>query len=413
MALKKKKILVKQQQRVATVQPKSFNEDKNTVDVVFSTGARVMRRSFWGDVFAEELDMKRSSIRLDRLKKGAPVLDSHNRFSLSSQIGVVESARVEKGEGLATLRLSDLEEHKPIVDNIRSGIIKNISVGYITHKSREDEEDGLRVFRAVDWEPTEISFVTVPADAGAQARSAEMEQEYECEVEYEERSGEDVDPDPDIDPDPDPAPVSERTSSSGDDPVSNTTTTRVEDKPMDPKKLEEQKREAAKKAVEAERARVSSIKDVCTKARVSDEHLNRFIDEGVSIEDVRTQVIDLMAADDDKNPTNSANTRIESGENLTRANALTGIEGAILNRHNNEKFELDDNSKRFVHMNMIGMARASLSAAGVDVSMASDREIAKMAIRSAGYHSSSDFPLALENVLNKTMQIGYQEAPRT
>ena len=41
--------------RQASLEPKSFNEEKRTVDVVFSTGSQVRRFSFFDGEFMEEL----------------------------------------------------------------------------------------------------------------------------------------------------------------------------------------------------------------------------------------------------------------------------------------------------------------------------------------------------------------------
>jgi phage head maturation protease len=54
-------------------------------------------------------------------------------------------------------------------------IIRNISVGYIINEMRviEPEKKGQVEQRiATRWTPYEVSFVTVPADAGAQTRAA-------------------------------------------------------------------------------------------------------------------------------------------------------------------------------------------------------------------------------------------------
>ena len=59
------------------------------------------------------------------------------------------------------------------------------------------------------------------------------------------------------------------------------------------------------------------------------------------------------------------------------------------------------------------MARASLEAANINTTMMDNREVASLALRGSGYHSSSDFPLILENIVNKSIRMGYELAPRT
>ncbi|MCB2076062.1 MAG: hypothetical protein KDE55_00020 [Novosphingobium sp.] len=144
--------------------------------MVWTTGA--LGTQFNWDEFRfvdEELEVAAQNVRLGRLNAGAAVLDTHRSAGLGGQIGVVVpgSARMESGKGLATLKLSDREDLAPLIDDIAAGIVRNLSVGYVVHEYEVTERGhGERpLYRAVDWEPTEISFVPVPMDAGAQVRS--------------------------------------------------------------------------------------------------------------------------------------------------------------------------------------------------------------------------------------------------
>lgn len=387
-----------QQQRLAAFQPKTFNETSRTMDVVFSTGARVMRNSFFDGPFIEELDMDEKSIRLERFNAGAPVLDSHNRYSLDAILGVVENARIEGGKGIATIRFSERESVQPIITDIRAGVIKNLSVGYISHEIREDKEkDGVRVFRAIDWEPTEVSFVTVPADAGAQVRSEnESERSCDCKIEY-------LNDEPTNTENTNPAP-SEATRISEEN---NNQEPEGKVMPLSKEELEKVRLEGAS----AERQRSADIRDVVTKAKLSEEFQTRMIDEGHPIEKVRELAFEELASQDERTHTDSTN-NVQVGEDNTRLYAKQGIEAAILNRFDS-KNELDDNSKRFANMQMADLAGASLRAAGVNIDGMNKHQVVKMSLRAPGYQSSSDFPLILENVINKSLQKGYIEAPRT
>ena len=87
------------------------------------------------------------------------------------------TARIEGGVGIATLQLSRREDVAGIVQDIADGIIRNISVGYMVHEYQVTERQGeLPLMRAVDWEPAEISFVPIPADAAATVRSVDTAQ---------------------------------------------------------------------------------------------------------------------------------------------------------------------------------------------------------------------------------------------
>lgn len=165
--------------------PASYNEDNNSFDVTFTTSAPYARYDFMRDEWYDEvLSFEDDHVKLNRLNAGAPVLDNHDRYGgLSSQIGVVERAWIENGQGGATIRLSNREDVKGIVQDVKDGIIKNISIGYeVRSVQREERGKGERpIYRAIDWEPFEISLVPIPADPAAQVRTVE-DQMQEIEI---------------------------------------------------------------------------------------------------------------------------------------------------------------------------------------------------------------------------------------
>jgi hypothetical protein len=148
----------------------AIDAEKRTVEVTFTTGATVRRRRYVGwDTsvpFDEILEVSRSAINLDRLNAGAPALDSHSAYSTSSQVGVIERAWIEGGEGRALIRFPSKASMKMPIACLRwssESIIRNVSVGYSI--------DEVRIIKR--WTPMEISFVTVPADPGAQVRATD------------------------------------------------------------------------------------------------------------------------------------------------------------------------------------------------------------------------------------------------
>lgn len=170
-----RRVTAPRESRQLSLAPRSWNPETRTVDVVWTTGARGARFSWEiADLVDEELATAPANVRLDRLNRGAPVLNSHQAGDLSGQIGTVVpgSARMANGQGIATIQLSARDDLAPIVADIAAGIIRNLSVGYTVHAFEVDPKARPRpLYRAIDWEPTEISFVAVPFDAGAQVRS--------------------------------------------------------------------------------------------------------------------------------------------------------------------------------------------------------------------------------------------------
>lgn len=153
----------------------SFNEADNTVEVIWTTGATVRRRDWWsGQTVDEQLIVDAATVRLDRLNTGAPFLDAHDSWSCGSVIGAVVrgTAKVGKGQGTATIKLSRAPSQADLVMNIRDGIIQNVSVGYRIHAVEKIErDDGTPpLWKVTDWEPLEISAVPIGADPGAGTR---------------------------------------------------------------------------------------------------------------------------------------------------------------------------------------------------------------------------------------------------
>ncbi|RZF65868.1 hypothetical protein EWE75_04240 [Sphingomonas populi] len=162
--------------RAAELNPGSWSEADSTIDVIWTTGAPVKRFNFYSfEQVIETLDLNPASVRLGRLNSGACVLDSHKSVPLAAAIGsvIAGSAKIERGKGIAKLRLSDTPDVADTVAKIRAGHLRNISVGYEVHTFERftSNDGGPDELHAIDWEPVEISFVTVPADPGAQVRS--------------------------------------------------------------------------------------------------------------------------------------------------------------------------------------------------------------------------------------------------
>src|SRR5512147_1317229 len=77
-------------------------------------------------------------------------------------------------EGRATVRFSARDDVEPLWQDVRAGIIRNVSVGYTVRAYEVIEQDGqVPVWRAIDWQPVELSAVPVGADGGAGFRHSQ------------------------------------------------------------------------------------------------------------------------------------------------------------------------------------------------------------------------------------------------
>lgn len=156
-------------QRSMTVS--NVDAEKRTVELAFSSEIEVQR---WFGF--EILDHDTTSVRLDRLRDGGALLVDHD---WSDQVGIVESVTIGADRrGRAVVRFGKGVRASEIFQDVVDGIRRHVSVGYrvLNAKLQETRDDG-DVFRITDWEPFEISFVSVPADHSVGVgRSAEKPQ---------------------------------------------------------------------------------------------------------------------------------------------------------------------------------------------------------------------------------------------
>lgn len=135
-----------------------IDEDNLTVEMSFSSTIEVER---WFGL--EVLGHEKTNVRLGRLNGGAALLLNHDS---NAQIGVVESARIDdSATGRATVRFSRGKLGEEIFRDVQDGIRRLVSVGYLIHKeSTEQLPGGVERVTVTDWEPYELSIVSVPAD---------------------------------------------------------------------------------------------------------------------------------------------------------------------------------------------------------------------------------------------------------
>lgn len=412
----------------AEFMPETYDPEKHTIDVCWTTGAKGLRSGgFFSEPYYEELEVSEQAVRLDRLNNGAPLCDTHNIYSVRAVLGVVERAWVKDGKGYATVRFSQREDVAPIEKDVADGIIRNLSNGYRVHKyaKRHVEGEAYPTLRAVDWEPGEISLVPVGFDAGAQVRSNEQPEFYEVEV-IDTRDGKN--------PIPAVEAAKEKFNKVLDDlgierqdttapPAAESGTTQEETRTMDNENQQPQGGAAATvpneaqiraEAQTAERNRISGIFQAVRAAKLGDEMANDLIARGVSVDEARAAVIGKLAEQDAAAPTSSV--RVVSDETDNRRAA---VESAILLRANpamEREFKPAEVSaaREFRGVRLIDLARMACETAGISTRGMNQMEIAAAAMNlTRSSQSTSDLPNILANVANKSLRRGYEVAPRT
>ena len=147
--------------------------ENRSVSVSFSSEEPVER--FFGN---EVLDHNESSIRLGRLRSNGPLLLEHDP---TNQIGAIDNVEIGPDKiGRANVRFSKSTKAQEIFQDVQDGIRKSISVGYQIHQMEKEGDEG-NTFRATDWEPLEISLVSIPADTSVGVGRSE-ESDFETKV---------------------------------------------------------------------------------------------------------------------------------------------------------------------------------------------------------------------------------------
>lgn len=386
--------------------------DERTFNVVFTTGAIVRRYNFFTDeAYDEELVVDPSAVRLGRLNSGAaPVLDTHGDLSLSGVLGVVlaSSAYVDGSTGKAAIKLDGGPENDPIIRKIKDGIIRNVSIGYRVYRYEVIRRDGeVPLYRAVDWEPYEISLVPIGADAGAGIRSTPHI--FPCEViqlptpnkenrtmTYNETQQSDFPHTPDSPP--------------ADNPPQDTPPA---DAPANPQPQPENPEQARADGARQERSRIAEIGRIVRAAKLPDTFATKLVNDGVSLDNARRSVIDELARRSNEGG------EIRSQVSITRDEADTQrslITNALLNRHNPKQYPLEEGAREYRGLSLLEIGRDILERRGVRTRGMSRSELAGAMLgmeTRAGYHGTSDFPFILANVANKTLRAAYEAAPQT
>lgn len=413
--IKKRKININPVLRKAQVRAESVDVDERTVDVIFSTGAQVLRGGFFTEPFMEELSLDPSHVRLERLNNGAPLLNNHSQRDLNDVIGVVESASVDGKVGVATVRFSKREDVEPIFQDVKDGIIRNISIGYRIYKFEESgrTDDDLKIYRAIDWEPIEISAVTAPADDGAKFRSdvaglgenvCDIIEKIETKVDDEEQNQ--------LDQRNDPVETIEKENKVDEQPAMR----QDQNHSMGEQMTNEERKALQDEAIKSERKRQADIKDAVRKAGLETGFADELCASEVSVDEARQQIIEKLAEAQKETETRQSGLHIEMGETELEK-VKRGVENAIQYKAGNDK--LSDHGKEFRGLGLVGLAREVLTAQGFNLRGMTASNVADLALNNkttsvrGGMHTTSDFPEILANVANKSLRDAYETSPAT
>jgi hypothetical protein len=413
----------------AVFRPESMDPAARTVELVWTTGARVQRVGWDGNPWLEELAVSDEAIDFARLRNGANLLAAHNASGLDGILGVVEDARLEDygttRQGVARVRFSSRPDVEPIFRDVLDGVIRNVSVGYIVHRLEEIETGNPTrgewpVYRATQWEPVEVSLVAVPADAGATVRSDERTR-YPCLVSrrtppmattiltpptLSERN-----PDRPVDERPPASPL----------PTGIPDHAQPPDAPADAEADADPSapadEDATSRATLAERARIQSIRRSVRVSSLPGDVADTLIDAGVSAAEAPGRIIAELARRQPRVSRDALDVGSTGAERLGDA-----ISNTLLNRLNPVGHALTPEGRNWQGFSLLELGRAVLEARGVRTRGLARQELAAVALGLTppttregphGFHTTSDFAAILANVGRITLGQGYALSPRT
>ncbi len=325
----------------------TFDPEARTVEVVWTSDHPVKRYSWEDGYYMEVLDMNPKSIRMDRFKAGMSLLDSHDNYSMDNRLGTVlpDSVRIKDGKAVATVKLSRNARGESLFRDLADGHPIQISVGYRIHKYEKTEgsNKSLPTFRAVDWEPMELSAVAIPADPNAFSRSVATPEEK----------------------------------------VMTTTT----EKPQ----------------TRAEKQRQHDIRALAKSSGLTADHelIARAVDDDMSIDQFRAALLDHLIAEEEKAPTFPISETRGMADQLKRQNDARVA--ALVARMSGKAPEGE--ARDFMGATLMDHARGILEAQGVSTRGMSREQI--LGYRGRSMHTTSDFPMLLQSAGERVLMESY------
>lgn len=344
--------------------------DSRTVELSFSSETPYGR--WFGD---EILCHDEECINLERFNNGlGTVLFNHDRDAV---VGHIEKVWLEDNRGKALVRFDTDEQSETIFQKVQSGTLQGVSVGYAINRYEVLEDEDTKstngrfngpAYVVTDWEPLEISIVSVPADPTVGVgRSAE---EIHTSIDTQE-------------------------DNTRMDQEKNLEVQEVKSAPVETGLTQAD----LQKAMEQERKRTSEITAMFRDFDV--EGADEAIVLGKSVEEAREMVMNQLRA---RNKGVSV-TMGEAESDKFRAAA----QDAVLMAAGIPVADAAPGAQELRGYSMVEMARESLRReSGSTVNFGDNMELARAAI-----NSTSTFPAIMSNLANKSVMVGFNEAETT
>ena len=407
----------------AQVQPNSFNKESRTFDVVFATETPVRQYNWDIGEFMEILSCDTKSVRMQRAEQGLPVFDSHYPRTAMVQLGRASDIQFKNKEGIATITLGARAD-EALVSDLENGIVSGISVGYQVYRYMPESvvPGQTPIYRAVDWEPGEISFAPVQADPNSNIRSKETDGNHTIIIDnYSQTKNEKMtiaeirakasdEQKARLD-----AVISiARSAKLGDEKVvelfesdktievirsENPEFVQVVPPVVDVNKIRQE-------ATEANKTRIDAILKSTRAAKLSDTEAIDFINSDKSIEEIRQAVIEKYVATD---PKVNGNHTSGVGKEAIEKKREAACE-ALLNVIKPDTFKITG-ANEYRSMSLIEIVKDFAAERGISMRGLDKNGIADMVFGGRRDMSTSDFPLLLEQLADKLLRQDYTFAP--
>jgi HK97 family phage major capsid protein/HK97 family phage prohead protease len=135
---------------------RGVNSDTRNMRISFASETPV--ETWFGD---EVLDMSPGSMRIGARQTSMPLLFNHDASDI---LGVVEGIEVgDDRRAYADIRFGKDARGQWAMDQVTDGVLRNVSFMYRIYGIADEDVDD-DTYRVTDYEPFEVSLVTVPAD---------------------------------------------------------------------------------------------------------------------------------------------------------------------------------------------------------------------------------------------------------
>ena len=159
---------------------------------------------------------------------------------------------------------------------------------------------------------------------------------------------------------------------------------------------------------EENRKRTQAIQQMARAAGLSADYALALVGTALTVEQCSTAIMRRLAKRSQENGVNGNHSVRATGLDAGTKKRMA-VENALLHRIYPSKFSLDAGAREFRGMTMVEIGRELLSERGINTRGLDRSEVAKMVFNRA--HSTSDFPLLFEGVINKMLRAQYEFAP--